>query len=106
VPEARRLKDLEAKNAKLKKLLAEQLLAIEGLKEIVGKKWRPQAAKRQALEILKSKGLSESAACRFAGVSPHVVNYKLKQPAKDQAMGAQLIETSSRYVRVAYCVSP
>ncbi|KFC76321.1 IS3/IS911 family transposase A [Massilia sp. LC238] len=39
VPEARRLKDLEAENAKLKKLLAEQLLAIEGLKEIAGEKW-------------------------------------------------------------------
>ncbi len=39
VPEARRLKDLESENAKLKKLLAEQLLAIEGLKEIAGKKW-------------------------------------------------------------------
>jgi putative transposase len=39
VPEAGRLKDLEAENAKLKKLLAEQLLAIEGLKEIAGKKW-------------------------------------------------------------------
>jgi putative transposase len=39
VSEARRLKDLESENAKLKKLLAEQLLAIEGLKEIAGKKW-------------------------------------------------------------------
>jgi len=39
VSEARRLKDLEAENAKLKKILAEQLLAIEGLKEIAGKKW-------------------------------------------------------------------
>ena len=33
VSEARRLKSLEAENAKLKKLLAEQLLAIETLKE-------------------------------------------------------------------------
>jgi len=39
VSEARRLKDLESENAKLKKLLAEQLLAIEGLKEIAGQKW-------------------------------------------------------------------
>jgi putative transposase len=39
VPEAHRLKDLEAENAKLKKLLAEQLLAIEGVNEIAGKKW-------------------------------------------------------------------
>lgn len=39
VSEARKLKDLESENAKLKKLVAEQLLAIEGLKEIAGKKW-------------------------------------------------------------------
>ena len=39
VPEARRLKDLESENAKLKKLLAEQLLVTEGLREIVAKKW-------------------------------------------------------------------
>lgn len=39
VPEARRLKELELENAKLKKLLAEQLLVNEGLKEIASKKW-------------------------------------------------------------------
>ena len=33
VPDARRLKSLEAKNEKLKKLLAERMLAIEALKE-------------------------------------------------------------------------
>lgn len=35
VPDARRLKDLESENAKLKRLVAEQLLAIEGMKEVV-----------------------------------------------------------------------
>ena len=39
VPDARRLKELEAENAKLKKLLAEQLLVTEGFKEIDSKKW-------------------------------------------------------------------
>lgn len=34
VPDARRLKQLESENAKLKKMLAEQLLLNEGLKEI------------------------------------------------------------------------
>ena len=33
VPDARRLKSLEAENAKLKRLVAEQLLAIDALKE-------------------------------------------------------------------------
>ena len=36
--EAKRLKVLEGENAKLKKLVAEILLANEGLKEILGKK--------------------------------------------------------------------
>lgn len=39
VSEAKRLRDLEAENAKLKKLLAEQLLVTDGLREIVAKKW-------------------------------------------------------------------
>ena len=39
VSDARKLKDLESENAKLKKIVAEQVLAIEGLKEIATKKW-------------------------------------------------------------------
>ncbi|SEL13976.1 hypothetical protein [Nitrosovibrio tenuis] len=39
VSDARRLKDLESENAKLKKIVAEQMLAIEGLNEIAAKKW-------------------------------------------------------------------
>jgi putative transposase len=38
VPDARRLKDLESENARLKRLVAEQLLVIDGMKEIVRKK--------------------------------------------------------------------
>jgi len=37
--EVKRLKSLEAENAKLKKLLAEQMLVNEALKEVVEKKW-------------------------------------------------------------------
>jgi putative transposase len=39
VDDVRRLKTLEAENAKLKRLLAEQLLANEVLKEVAAKKW-------------------------------------------------------------------
>lgn len=38
VPDVRKLKGLEAENAKLKRLVAEQLLVIDGLKEFAGKK--------------------------------------------------------------------
>jgi putative transposase len=39
VEEAKRLKALEVENAKLKKLLAEVMLANEGMKEVLSKKW-------------------------------------------------------------------
>ena len=38
VAEARRLKELESENAKLKRMVAEQLLVIDGLKEFSRKK--------------------------------------------------------------------
>lgn len=38
VSDARKLKDLEAENSRLKRMVAEQLLVIDGLKEFVGKK--------------------------------------------------------------------
>ncbi len=39
VSEVKRLRELEKENAKLKKLLAEQMLMNEALKEITEKKW-------------------------------------------------------------------
>ena len=39
VSEVKRLKELEAENAKLKKLLAERMLVNEALKDVVEKKW-------------------------------------------------------------------
>ena len=39
VSEARRLKALEDENAKLKKLLAEQMLDMAAMKELLSKKW-------------------------------------------------------------------
>lgn len=38
VPEARRLKGLESENARLKRLVAEQMLVIDGMKEFARKK--------------------------------------------------------------------
>ena len=39
VPEAKRLKELEAENARLKKLLSEQLLENDVIKDVLRKKW-------------------------------------------------------------------
>jgi hypothetical protein len=90
-------------NAKLKKIVAEQMLAIEGLKEIATKK-NGNLDRREALGILTGKGLSQRSTCRIAGVSRRIVSYEVKQPVKDGAVAARLIEASSRYVWVsAHC---
>ena len=39
VSDAKRLKDLESENARLKKLLAEKLLENEAMKDVLSKKW-------------------------------------------------------------------
>jgi len=39
VSEAKRLKELETENARLKKLLAESMLEIEASREVIRKKW-------------------------------------------------------------------
>ena len=39
VPEAKRLRQLEDENGKLKKLLAEQMLDAAALRELLAKKW-------------------------------------------------------------------
>lgn len=39
VNEAKRLKELESENNKLKRLLAEKLLEIEAMKDVLSKKW-------------------------------------------------------------------
>jgi len=39
VAELRRLRELEAENAKLKRIVADQVLDISALKDLLGRKW-------------------------------------------------------------------
>ena len=39
VNEAKRLRELESKNNKLKRLLADKLLEVEAMKDVLSKKW-------------------------------------------------------------------
>lgn len=39
VNEAKRLRELESENTKLKKLLADKLLEVEAMKDVLSKKW-------------------------------------------------------------------
>lgn len=58
--------------------------------------------RRQALEALSSRGMSERAACRYLGLSRRVTGYELKQPVKDKRLAERLIESSQELPRFGY----
>ena len=104
VSDAKRLKALEAENAKLKKLLAEQMLDVATLKEMLGTvgaplvrescqrlrhrsehRWRRRGllkpgSRRRAVDwAMKEKSYSPRRACALAGIDPRV--YRRQGPS-------------------------
>jgi transposase-like protein len=76
VSDAKRLKALEEENARLKKLLAEQMLDAAALRELLSKKMVGPAAKRDAVVHLRSAmGLSERRACTIVGADRKMIRY-------------------------------
>ncbi|WP_155256811.1 IS3 family transposase [Rhizobium leguminosarum] len=77
VSEAKRLKALEDENARLKKLLAEQMLDAAALRELLGKKMVGPAAQRDAVTHLKAvMGLSERRACQIISADRKTIRYR------------------------------
>ncbi|MBN7787751.1 IS3 family transposase [Ponticoccus gilvus] len=102
VSEAKRLKTLEDENAKLKKLLAEQMLDLAAMKELVFKKVVTPAVKREAVAHLKAQlGLSERRACRIAGADRKMVRYQA-QRAPDTVLRGRLRELANERRRFGY----
>ncbi|MCB0925561.1 MAG: IS3 family transposase [Mycobacterium sp.] len=67
--DAKRLKELEAENTRLKKLVANQALDIDMLKEIQGGKLLTPNRKRSAVKALRKRfGVSERRACTVVGL--------------------------------------
>lgn len=88
VKDAKRLKTLEVENTKLKRLLAEAMLANDAIREFLEKKITP-VERHTLLASVEEKGLSKRAACRWTGISRSASQYKLQRPDRD----AQYVET-------------
>ena len=58
--------------------------------------------RRAALEQITRRGVSQRAACRYLGLSRRVAQYTLRQPAKDRALGEELMATAQTYPRFGY----
>ncbi|MDX5370703.1 MAG: IS3 family transposase [Alphaproteobacteria bacterium] len=102
VSEAKRLKALEDENAKLKKLLAEQMLDMAAMKELLSKKLVTPVAKREAVAHLKAHlGLSERRACQIAGADRKMVRYQ-SQRAPDTALRGRLRDLANERRRFGY----
>ncbi|WP_136650134.1 MULTISPECIES: IS3 family transposase [Paracoccus] len=102
VSEAKRLRALEEENAKLKKLLAEQMLDMAAMKELLSKKFLTPAVKREAVAHLKAHlGLSERRACKIAGADRKMVRYQ-SQRAPDKALRGRLRDLANERRRFGY----
>ncbi|WP_456682935.1 IS3 family transposase [Bradyrhizobium sp. USDA 3311] len=102
VSEAKRLRALEEENAKLKKLLAEQMLDAAALRELLFKKMVGPAAKRAAVAHLQAvMSLSERRACSIVGADRKMVRYRSSRPP-DAALRGRLRDLANERRRFGY----
>ncbi|MGH7186521.1 MAG: IS3 family transposase, partial [Pseudomonadota bacterium] len=102
VSEARRLKQLEEENRKLKKLLAEAMLDNAALKDIAnGKLLRPAARRRAVRHAMAAHGLGQRRACRLVGMDRSSFQYRARRP-EDGALRERLRALASERRRFGY----
>ncbi|KVL04092.1 integrase [Burkholderia cepacia] len=58
--------------------------------------------RREALEVLTRRGLSQRKACRYLELSRRVATYTLKQPEKDRSLGERLMAAAQEVPRFGY----
>lgn len=86
VSEARRLKALEEENAKLKRLLAESVMDVSTLKELLAKKLVTPGLRREAATwAITERDYSQRRACRLIGIDPKTWRYASRRPAEEAA---------------------
>jgi transposase InsO family protein len=102
VSEAKRLKALEDESAKLKKPLAEQMLDLAAIKDLVAKKVVGPAVKREAVVYLRAEhGLSGRRACHIVGAARTMILYR-SQRAPDTMLRGRLRELANARRRFDY----
>ncbi|WP_447952324.1 IS3 family transposase [Sphingopyxis chilensis] len=102
VSDARRLKELESENAKLKRLLADAMLDQAALKDLLNKKVLTPAAKREAVAHLQAcHGMSERRACRVIDADRRSVRYRSTRD-DDAELREKLRELANQRRRFGY----
>ncbi|WP_424228284.1 IS3 family transposase [Azovibrio sp.] len=103
VPDARRLRELEAENNKLKKLLAEAHLDIHALNTGVrGKALAPQAKRAAVSAMVQQCDLSERRACRLVGLSRDSYRHPPEADAMTKELSSKIVEIAHARRRFGY----
>jgi putative transposase len=95
--EIKRLKELEKENMRLKRLLDEQGLELDVVKEYLQKKVSDTAERRTAAVLFASRKMSSHRACWWPGISRGWVGYT--PVTKDDGLGRRLMELAKEHPR-------
>jgi transposase InsO family protein len=87
VSEAKRLKQLEDENAKLKRLLADAVLDASALRELLAKNGRAAAQRDGVAHLRTALGLSERRACSIVGADRKMIRYRSRRPPETELRG-------------------
>lgn len=103
VAEARRLKQLEEENRRLKEIVANLTLDNQILKEVLQKKSIKPAKKRElAEEISQAYGISERRACRILDLNRSSKRYKATEKSVDEKVIERMKELIGRWLKFGY----
>ncbi|HEX4500872.1 MAG TPA: IS3 family transposase [Scandinavium sp.] len=101
--QAKRLKELEKENAKLKRVVAELSLEKQVLKDIAGGKLLSPERRRSAVEHAREKHeLSERHACRLVNQWRGTQRYLPTQRVDEDALTRDIVTLASQYGRYGY----
>jgi putative transposase len=101
--DAKRLKELERENAKLKRIVADQLLEIDAWKEIGRGKLVSPSRRRAAVAMLSERlGVSERRACRITGQHRSTQRHRSPAHDRDDALRDELRRLSRAHPRWGY----
>ena len=102
VSDARKLKGLEDENRRLKKLLAESMLDVATLRELLAKKLlTPRLPRKAAAWAMTETSHSQRRACALVGMDPKTYRYESRRP-DDAGIRKRLRELAEQRRRFGY----
>jgi transposase-like protein len=102
VSDALKLKAQEEENAKLKRLLAEQVMDVSTLREMLAKKLLTHGSRRAAVDwAINEKSFTQRKACHLVGLQPKTYRYQSTR-SDDAGVRQRLRELASQRRRFGY----